>query len=349
MNSNPPTLPSDILLLIFKELAHAESRSLRGFRIASRQLDYLITPLVYRHVKVTERIAECFKSKLVTTISDDSPVTCVTGESIRASIRAHTRSLAIDLSLQWTSVVSLLLHVNRLDQLLWSFSRSCPETRSPWPIATRFPQVLDALKEKWPEVQISLDNTHSNPVFSSDLTSILPLKIVSLKMDNSFRPFDSTSTKDLLLASRHLKVLHLRQRFPACRLIEEEIKQHERMPAVEELSLQGYFWHNTSSAISFWNWSKLTSLTLEKVFIVNFLGSVPPSDLAQLRYLVTDGHCESPSDHPVATNLMAALVRNVTRLETLSLNCCVAKLPVCKFQPLTFWFIAYLWLIRRSP
>ena len=294
--------PADTLLLIFEEIYCTAPATLRDLRLASRKFNILVDPIVYRHLKLNHLLVECFKV-------DDEPnvspqVVVDARRRVRSAICLFTRQVTINEALDWASVVKLLLSLEKFNHLYWSSWREEGVQGNYW--QSRMPQsVLISLAERWPSVQISVDGFFVDSLFSSsglDYFSSLPPRLISLRLKGVLRqrfPYEvKPRLKETLLECDQLKTLHLLDFQSGSPFKDEEIGQSERLPAVEELFLQGYHWlHSPNIATSFWNWSRLTSLRLEKVSIVHFLDSVSPENLLQLRSLITDGYCQSAVEH----------------------------------------------------
>lgn len=290
--------PADILLLIFEEVYCTAPATLRDLRLASRKFNVLVDPIVYRHLKLNHLLVKCFKV-------DDAPnvspqVVVDARRRVRSAICLFTRQITIneasDRALDWASVVNLLLSLKKFNHLYWSWRKEgleCHNRPSRIP-----PGVLISLAERWPSAQISVDSL-SSTYGLDDFSYLRPTRLVSLRLEGvRRRRFYNQTLKETLLACDQLKALHLLDVQTGSQFKDKEIYQSERLPAVEELFLQGYNWlHSPNIATSFWNWSRLTSLRLERVSIINFLDSVSPENLLQLRSLITDGYCQSAVDH----------------------------------------------------
>ena len=278
--------PTEILLLIFEQLHCIAPDSLRHVRLASRFFNALVTPIVYRHVKLNTALVKCFK------VYDDGKIAPGHLQTRAANaIRTFTRQITIDRKLDWSSVVNMLSSLDQFHHLNWGFWTDSGA------FDRRVPQsMLNCLAERWPSASISAS---SDFTITDDFTFLPPGNLESLKITVAVqRPFQRIEDrlKNFLLQCDRLKVLHLLDMKYQTRFLDQKILINERLPAIEELFLQGYFWlHPPGSA--FWNMSRLTSLRLEKVFIINFLESILPEDLRQLRSLETDGHCASAVDH----------------------------------------------------
>lgn len=275
---NQRRCPADVLLLIFEELSHTAPASLRSIRLVSRQFDALVNPIIYRHLKLNDALVKCFK------IDEDTNVPSEVVDarkSVRCAVCAFTRRITINEAQDWVSVVHLLLSLDKFDHLEWSpwkMKGSCASNRHQIPQS-----ILNSLAEHWPLAELSIDKGSSRFDLLDDIGPLPPTRLVSLKLKATVRDQVEHTLKNTLLKCHQLKSLHLLGAQPGFPFMVEEVEQSERFPAVQELFLQG------SPYTSFWNWSRLTSLRLEKVFIVNFLQSVPPENLLQLRSLVTDG------------------------------------------------------------
>ena len=289
--------PADILLLVFEEVLRTAPASLRDLRLTSRTFTVLINPIVYRHLKLNDAIVKCFDVKREPKVSSEI---VDARRRFRNTICTFTRQITIDQALDRASVVNLVSSLGNLHHIYWSFWNNEGSLAHNRPNQISL-SILNALVECGPNTTLSVDNLSSKFGSIDDFSSLPPNRIVSLKtqavLRRRFNQAERT-LKSILLKCDRLEVLHLLDVQSGSRFADEEIEQCERLPAVEELFLQGYFWlHSPSIAASFWDWSRLTSLRLEKVFIVNFLKSVAPENLLQLRSLITDGHCESNVDH----------------------------------------------------
>lgn len=125
-------------------------------------------------------------------------------------------------------------------------------------------------------------------------TRAIPVDLlVSLKTAYPTPPLVTrlNSLKHLLIAARHLEVLHFEDRGQGTQF---DFLPGERLPALRELSLQSYDWRHTANEVArHWDLSHLTSLELVSVPIYNLLCSIRFDDLRGLRHL----HCEDFSAH----------------------------------------------------
>ena len=134
--------PAEISLLIFEDLNQSPPLSLPALRVVSRQWDAFITPLVFRHVKLTYAIVGCFGEQRIPQSSFR--------EAFAAKIRAHTRGITIDRLLYWLLVVMLLKSLKGFKHLIWSvgagdFIKNIVEVRDfelPYPLFMIEPRVL---------------------------------------------------------------------------------------------------------------------------------------------------------------------------------------------------------------
>ena len=289
---------ADILLLIFEDIYAAEPATLRDLRLASRKFNVLVNPIVYRHLELNNAFVKCFE------VEDEShlpPKIADVRRSVRSAICAFTRQVTINKALDWALVANLLRSLEKFNHLYWvSWEK---EGSFVFDRPNRMPQsILDCLAECWPCAQVSVDSLSSsfdvNDFSSWPLTRLVSLKLQGFlrqrwRLDNQAR----RTLKETLLECSQLKVLYLLDVRSGSPFMDEEIDHSERLPALEELFLQGYRWqHSRDIADNFWNWSRLTSLRLENVSIVDFLESVPPENLLQLRSLIMDGYCQRGFD-----------------------------------------------------
>ena len=335
MSGQPPLphegCPGDILLLIFEDLYRTAPASLRVVRLASRQFNILVIPIVYRHVKLNIELLNCFE---VDHKSNDPPEVVEARMRVRHAICNFTRQITIDKPVDWLLTVTLLQSLHKFHRLNWSFWNK--ETFfTHWTSNQILQRILDCLTESWPSANISVDDVYSGLDYNDEVSSLPPTNVVSLKMQAGLlRPWHRVERtfKTFLLQCHQLNVFHLLSVRSGTRFKDEEMEQRDRLPAVEQLFLQGYLWiHSPRTANTFWDWSRLTSLRLEKVFIINFLESVLPANLLQLRSLVTDGHCESTVDHTKVSVLQVMVPNSYLVLESLAATVCFK----CRTHPTT--------------
>ena len=319
--------PGDVLMLIFEEVYSTAPASVRDLRLVSRQFNILINPIVYRQLKLNKAFSKIFE---VDSESIDPPEVVDARRRVKSAICTFTRQVTIDKVLDWSLVVNLLLSLVTFRHLNWSFSKMA---RYEYPLAGQrssrmdngMPQsILNCLTERWPRATLSVENLYLNLYSVREGCSLHLNTLVFLKLHTTFswRLINQQTLKTFLMQLNRLKVLHFLNVQPGSRFLDEEIAKSERLPAVEELFLQGYFWlHSPSVATNFWDWSNLTSLRLEKVFIINFLDSVSPENLLQLRSLITDGHCESAVDHTkVSVLVLKAMILLSSRSASINPN-----------------------------
>lgn len=288
---------ADILLLIFEEIYATAPATLRDLRLASRKFNILVNPIVYRHLELNNAFVECFK------VEDESnlpPKVADLRRSVRSAICAFTRQVTVNKALDWASVANLLWSLEKLNHLYWVLWEK--EGPSVFDRTNQIPQsILDCLAECWPCAQVSIDSLSSS--FHVNDFSFWPLTgLVSLKLQSNPRWGVNNQArrtfKETLLKCNQLKVLYLLGAQSISPFTDEEIDQSDRLPALEEIFLQGYCWqHSRDIANNFWDWSRLKSLRLESVFIIDFLESISPENLLQLRSFSSDGHCKRDVDH----------------------------------------------------
>ena len=286
--------PTDILLLIFQELHCIAPDSLRNVRLVSRKFHDLVEPLVYRDLKLTKALLRCFEDEDEEETHGSSGLADAR-RRMRSAISTFTRHVIIDRRVSWPSVINMLLSLKKFHHLSCYFRR-----KGHYQELGITPQsVFDTLAANWPNATYSVHNV--NPGLDAVKVKFSPANLVLLELGPVYNDRDygfAQWLKDLLLQCDQLKELRLLNVPSGTRFPEKEIQNCQRLPALEALFLEGYFWlHSPKVATGFWNWSRLTSLRLEKVFIINFLESVPPEQLLQLKSLITDGHCESAVDY----------------------------------------------------
>ena len=317
--------PAEILLQVFEQLHCNAPASLGAVRLVSKQFKVWVNPIVYRHLKLNKTLVKCFDLDDESKVSQD---VVNARRSIASAICTFTRQITINSALNWSLVVNMLLSLDQFHHLHWHFSggkffhaRQCQALQS----------MFSSITKHWPSATLSVSGLSSSPGTVDHFKSLpFATNMVSLKQTKySPNPLSPGSLKTFLLQCDQLNVLHLFSLQSSAEFLDEEIDRSERLPPIEELFLHGYVWqHSPSIATSFWNWSRLTSLRLEKVSIIDFLESVSPENFRQLRSLITDGHCQNPAEYTRATDLIIGLVRAIDSLETLSLVCDVNMLPI---------------------
>ena len=323
-SSQKAKCPPEILLLIFEQLHRNAPASCGAVRLASNQSKALIDPIFYRHLKLNKALVKCFDLDDASNVSQD---VVDARKRIASAICSFTRQITIDRALNWSLVVSLLSSLNQFHHLNWHFWETEGYFHHARPSQT-LQSISSSMAKRWPSAKLSVNGLSSSHDAFNEFKSLpFTTNLVSLKQGIS--PLSRGSLKMFLLQCDQLNVLHFYNLRSGAGFLDEEIGQSERLPPIEELFLQGYDWrHCPSIASSFWNWSGLTSLRLEKVSIISFLESVSPENFLQLRSLITDGHCQNPAEYNRATNLMIKLLRAIDSLESLSLVCSVSMFPI---------------------
>ena len=320
-------LPAEILLQIFEQLRCNAPASLGAVRLVSKQFKVLVDPIVYRHLKLNKALVKCFDLDDESKVSQD---VVNARRRIASAICTFTRHITIDRALNWSLVVSILLSLDQFHHLNWHFwgTRAYLHHRGQ---SQTLQSIFSSIAKRWPSATLSVNGFSSKPdTFYHSKSLPFATRLVSLK--HTQYPSDllnRSSLKTFLLQCDQLNVLHLFNLQSSAEFLDEEIDRSERLPPIEELFLHGYVWqHSPSIATGFWNWSRLTSLRLEKVPIIQFFESVSTENFRQLRSLITDGHCQNPAEYTRATDLMIKLVRAIDSLENLSLVCCVNMLSI---------------------
>ena len=341
VSSRKGRLPAEILLLIFEQLHSNAPASLGAVRLASKEFKVLADPIVYRHLKLNKALVKSFD--LDDELDDELYVSqdvMNTRRRTASAICTFTREITIDRPLNWSPVLLILLSLDQFHHLNWHFwgkERDFCRTRQ----SQTLQSIFSSVAKRWPSAKLSV-----NGLISTSVNDLIPsydaigqfkslpfaTNFLSVKQETAQyppNPLNRSSLKTFLLQCDQLNVLHLFNLQSGAEFLDEEIGWGERLPPIEELFLNGYVWrHSPSIATIFWNWSRLTSLRLEKVSIIDFIESVSPENFLQLRSLITDGHCQNPAEYARATNLMIELVMAIDSLETLSLVCSLNMFPI---------------------
>lgn len=193
-----------------------------------------------------------------------------------------------------------------------------------------------ALKANWPRIRLSievqaisredsdrhtLEDHRRSPLFSPYLR--YPLKNLTSCTVDHCRPSDVLFLKKVLLESPELEDLSLTWSIRSPHFLNWNIRDGERLPPVRKLVLRGIDWHlSPLSAVTFWDWSRISHLELYVVPIVRFLRTVKPEHLPNLRTFMTDSWCSrsSPSTHE-RTQLLCNFAKGIQSLERLAMRC----------------------------
>lgn len=169
---------------------------------------------------------------------------------------------------------------------------------------------------------------------SPDEVHRLPkLHLVSLKISGWFSSWQdflkrravSTAFKSILVSSPDLQTLHLISGHRLARLPVIALEDNEKLPAIRELVLHGYYWSpNKPHPLSCWDWSNITHLDLKRVSIVRFGQVATPEHMQQLQVFMTDGYC-SPGEESLATGLICRFLNKIAALEKLSITVDLSK------------------------
>ena len=171
-------------------------------------------------------------------------------------------------------------------------------------------------------MRLSIVNQELDMAAALLLSKLNPLQLVSCKiMDYSKGSEGCSPVKKLLLGKENLETLHLACTARDHAIPENETQPNERMPAVKELVLRDYKWnHSPTTAVKFWNWSKITHLELCRVPLVPFLTTVKPEHLIHLRTFKTDGFCPDTHLTNGRCSLLCELLYGIKALENLSMS-----------------------------
>ena len=230
----------------------------------------------------------------------------------------------------WRKGFSLSAHIHR-----WSLWEPSPDDK--------FFQIgLETVVAALPHVRIGLENlplasdntsTSINAPQKSILDQIPSQQIAYCKI-KSWRSEDFPKMRGLTQAE-NLKTLHLVGESSERPTIHPfYFDRNERLPPLKALILQDYGWYYPSEiVITMWNWTKLEILELHGVNLFNFLSSIQPHHLTQVRQLVLGSGSIRNLDETSA--LICVLITKITRLEHLATQCDVcdpALLPALVSQ-----------------
>lgn len=154
--------------------------------------------------------------------------------------------------------------------------------------------------------------------------------LVSLRLGSPFYrlPTNISHLKQLLVRCKQLETLQLQDWGQGTSF---SFACNERMPAMRDLALKSYDWNHGSDEVArHWDFSRLQSLRLTSVPILNFFNSVSMLDLSGLRRLQIDDY--SPhllNQRQEATRLLHTFVKHHARqLEVLDIKCCIKLFPL---------------------
>ena len=174
-----------------------------------------------------------------------------------------------------------------------------------------------------PQLRLHLTRQELDVSSTQLLSAINPLQLVSCEIINyhcSSASADRSPIQNFLLGKENLEILHLTCTGEGVAIPDVAIEPRERMPAVKELILDGYSWdHSPTTAVKFWNWSRISHLELRRVIVTPFLSTVTPEHLVHLRTFKTDGCFSGMSWDFEVCQLLIWLVRGIKALEHLSI------------------------------
>ena len=333
-----PHLPSDIWFLIFGEIYNTpRSSTLWDLRFVSHQFNTLITPLVYRRIGLNDSIVRCFKSQNTRL----RPVQIRVAEYISA----YTREITIPQVVDVDSLAALLISLRDLRHLTLHYqSKIYQKKQSQGIIDLRWSSVHGSLQSIRLDDLLALDGLNNLPKDERNLRLLPYALLTSYKIAGCLTLSPKGSIARILVASPQLKVLHMIHcqtarstvrpyRLPDFYFTEHDVRQGERLPAIEELSLQAYGPTQYFSIPDyFWDWSNLKSLTIQRMDILLFYHSLPSRALCGLRHLKLDGFCRIAREIGRVTRMIANRLEDIEALESLSLVCWLEKFPFDAIQ-----------------
>lgn len=152
-------------------------------------------------------------------------------------------------------------------------------------------------------------------------------QVMSLKIEEWYKgladpELDGLEVKKLLLSMKQMKVLHLKAFENEATMSDSNISAADRLPALEELMLHGYDWQFSAiTAVTFWDWTKITHLELVRVTMLPFLRTVPPENLLHLKTFVSDSFfVREPLNWDETNGLLCKLVRLMLSPEKLGIR-----------------------------
>ena len=177
-------------------------------------------------------------------------------------------------------------------------------------------------RARWPKLRISLED-----FYSEEAVPFYPLLVDVVSstdrwvQDKDVRRAHVTGMKNMLLASPKMEVFDLILNKGDDVPVNWDIKEGEKLPPFKDLKLSNVDWvFSPVEAVGFWDWSKITHLTMTKVPIIPFLKTVTPEYLSGLRTFKTD--CwGSENSVEEASVLLCDLVKNIATLEWLETKC----------------------------
>ncbi|KAL2036708.1 hypothetical protein N7G274_010580 [Stereocaulon virgatum] len=314
-------LSPEILIMIF-EVLPGKDPSISRLRLVSKQFNDLVLPIWYRHVVLNDRIVD-FSS------SDYNYETAISYKmQVKRDISRYAQHIVIKKDFHERNLKNLLLSIASFRSLTISYRvRGTPlhssvktggSTMSPGPSMDAFLLHLAWFRNTWPNLRICIENLDTQRWQMPQVEALHDSQVMSLKIEEWYKghadpDLDGIEVKKLLFNMRQMKVLHLNAFESEATMSDSNLSAADRLPALEELVLHGYDWQFSAiTAVTFWNWSKITHLELIRVTILPFLRTVPPENLLHLKTFVCDSFSRrEPSNWDEANSLLCKLVRRV--------------------------------------
>ncbi|KAI0384551.1 hypothetical protein F5Y04DRAFT_269494 [Hypomontagnella monticulosa] len=308
-------LSPELLDLIFKQLLVIDTRTLANARQLSRRFEHIVTPIQFDTVRLNERII--------------APETETYFPRIPKIMSSFTRHIDARSDLDPINTRRVLDRAHCLLTLRWryvGYQLNSGFFSTPSDILSSNHVNIETIKlyvEGLPlkDFDCGLHNTYLQEIPASNL--------VSLKMESPTPPLTarSESLKELLIISQGVDTFHYDDRGQGTHF---SFRGDERLPAFKELSLRSYDWNHDRAAVRrHWNFERLRRLTLIDVPLLQFLSSVPSSDLYRLEAL----HCEDFSTHlpdcrREISESLYLLTMQIRALHTLKLTCDTDSFPI---------------------
>ncbi|KAK2612636.1 hypothetical protein QQS21_001408 [Conoideocrella luteorostrata] len=241
-------------------------------------------------------------------------------------ISAYTNHVIIRSNLMPSGIRRILSGIARLSSITLHYVRD----GKVWSIS----DVLDFEQLTSHKTKVSIENLplggSQNDLHESLLDPVLTKHLVSLQLAKPTPPLTTKvdTLKRLLIQCPSLETLQYED---MGRGTQFAFGAGECLPPVSNLVLKSYDWaHSADEVEQHWDLSRIRSLSLVSVPIINFLCSISPHDLSQLTYLQAhDSLTQGLDRQEDATRGLYLLVRNYIRaLEVLDITCHTRLFPI---------------------
>ncbi|KAH8769324.1 hypothetical protein BGZ57DRAFT_1006225 [Hyaloscypha finlandica] len=269
----------EILLLICDQLYGIAPESLPRLRLASRKLNEIAMPYIWRNMILRKDILEISPHEFVK-------------HAVRM-IHLHGRHVIIKSVLDWDLVAGFMTKCRYLQTLTWR--NGCHSA-----LGTCFPQRLKKVLEESPNLGLNVaycgyksdyivNLFHDGPIeVASAVRSFPAANLLSFTVSILAQSGPVNNLQEFLAASTRLQTL----RFES---MDRFLPDGGRLPPIKALTLP--YWDDTSeSASRIWDFSLLEDLEISWSGFRQFLKAVSPEDLGKLkRFRVDDTSWEPQS------------------------------------------------------